>query len=47
MALFTKHDTHAIDLQVQWYELEQGEAYMRAGKYGTALKKFGDMEKVT
>ena len=41
-----QHETAAVDLQVQWYELEQAAAYQRAGDYGHAPRKFHQIEKV-
>jgi len=34
-----------LDMQVMWYEQEEGESWVRQRKYGKALKRFGDVIK--
>lgn len=34
-----------LDMQVTWYELEEGESWVRQGNYGQALKRFFDVKK--
>lgn len=49
IAMFTKHDgdpEHTLhDLQCNWYELEQAEAFARQKQWGMALKKFCAVQK--
>jgi hypothetical protein len=35
-----------LDMQVTWYELEEGESWVRQKKFGQALKRFFDVKKV-
>jgi len=51
ISLFTKTDvetsTHnnILDMQVMWYEQEEGESWIRQNQYGKALKRFVDIIK--
>jgi peptide alpha-N-acetyltransferase len=48
ISIFTKVDpetfNNVFDMQVMWYEQEEGESHLRTGNYGAALKKFTNIE---
>jgi peptide alpha-N-acetyltransferase len=48
LGIFTKIEpetfNNIFDMQVMWYEHEEGESHLRQGKYGHALKKFTNIE---
>ncbi|KAI9484379.1 NMDA receptor-regulated protein 1-domain-containing protein [Zychaea mexicana] len=50
LALFTRKEVPAIqdlaDMQCQWFNIEEGYAYLRQKEYGKALKRFHTIEKI-
>ena len=50
LALFTRKDVPAtqdlVDMQCQWFNIEEGYAYLRQKEYGKALKRFHVIEKI-
>ncbi|KAG2219992.1 hypothetical protein INT45_001891 [Circinella minor] len=50
LALFTRKDVPAVqdlvDMQCQWFNIEEGYAYLRQKEYGKALKRFHIIEKI-
>merc|ERR1719506_1083055 len=48
VVLFTKEadsPSNLLEMQAMWWEIECGNAYLRLGKYGPALKKLTAVEK--
>ncbi|KAI9268981.1 NMDA receptor-regulated protein 1-domain-containing protein [Phascolomyces articulosus] len=50
LALFTRKEVPAtqdlVDMQCQWFNIEEGYAYLRQKEYGKALKRFHIIEKI-